>query len=264
MKPLDTTTVKPCNVNRVVTAYNNAKDMVMTIETYINNNNVSLREACQLLYPDLDYHFVYSVMKRWSDIPISSAINGKSKSAKIAYSNRRIFSKTDKDVVVSMYVDEKRTLKHISNEFGTNSVTVMQFLQECGVPRRTKSEIMTIRMASAEARENLRRHSTKNYLNKRKTGTKPEIEFKCWLDQNCISYEEQFRKVGNGHPYDFFIPHLNLIVEIDGFYWHQSDKQKIKDAKHVEDAIQQGYNIVRICTKELEESGNDYTKWIKI
>ena len=112
--------------------------------------------------------------------------------------------------------------------------------------------------------ETARQRGITNFLKQRKHGTKPELEFKEWLDSKSIDYVEQYRKVGNGHPYDFFIPSLNLLVEIDGFYWHQSDKQKIKDNNHTREAVERGYNIVRICTKELDENQKDYTKWIKI
>lgn len=70
--------------------------------------------------------------------------------------------------------------------------------------------------------------------------------------------------MGNGHPYDFFLPQYNLIVEIDGTYWHSSKEQQLKDKKHVDDAVKKGYNIIRIDTTELAAEKGDYSKWLMI
>lgn len=35
-----------------------------------------------------------------------------------------------------------------------------------------------------------------------------------------IVYRRQFRIKGSRHPFDFFIPSLNLIIELDGCFWH--------------------------------------------
>lgn len=55
-------------------------------------------------------------------------------------------------------------------------------------------------------------------LPKNKFNTKPEREFKEILNKLKIDYIQGF-KFGYKF-YDFYIPKLNILVEIDGIYWH--------------------------------------------
>jgi very-short-patch-repair endonuclease len=53
------------------------------------------------------------------------------------------------------------------------------------------------------------------------SNTKPELLFKSILDVLNIEYKQQYhlqKKI-----YDFYIPSKNLLVEIDGTYWHGKD-----------------------------------------
>lgn len=48
------------------------------------------------------------------------------------------------------------------------------------------------------------------------------------------------------HVYDFFIPSVNLIIEVDGEYWHGLPGEKDKDTRNSYIANDQGYNIIRM------------------
>jgi len=57
------------------------------------------------------------------------------------------------------------------------------------------------------------------------TDTKPELEFKQWLEKYNIKYIHQYRtKYGL---VDFYIPENDLYIEIDGEYWHPIIKENL-------------------------------------
>lgn len=103
--------------------------------------------------------------------------------------------------------------------------------------------------------------------------TNPEKEFKNFLDDNNITYIQQYRINGFRHPYDFYLPNSNLIVEIDGpQHWKgavygtkgksEQEKEEIfsnhlrKDAEENYIAGSNGYKIARIM---VNKSLNDTT-----
>jgi very-short-patch-repair endonuclease len=56
-----------------------------------------------------------------------------------------------------------------------------------------------------------------------KTNTKPEIKFKNILEELNIEYIQNYRYKYNH--YDFYLIKFNILVEIDGNYWHGKDKE---------------------------------------
>lgn len=55
--------------------------------------------------------------------------------------------------------------------------------------------------------------------------TKPELEFKHFLDYNNIKYTQQY-VIGEGI-IDFYLHTQNLLIEIDGNYWHPIAKKNL-------------------------------------
>lgn len=51
-----------------------------------------------------------------------------------------------------------------------------------------------------------------------KINTKPEVEFKEILEEYNINYVQNFKY--KGFHFDFYIPDMDILVEIDGNYWH--------------------------------------------
>jgi len=102
--------------------------------------------------------------------------------------------------------------------------------------------------------------------NRKYTKTKPELHFMELLDKNNIEYKFQHWvewKHGWKKFYDFYIPNKNLLIEIDGVYWHGKDKiddklnnQQIQtrqnDAIKNELAKKRGYDLMRIWEDEIE------------
>jgi len=96
--------------------------------------------------------------------------------------------------------------------------------------------------------------------------TEPERKLVQIFNELEIEFETQ--KIISGKIYDFFVPSVNLLIEVDGTYWHaygllpeemnamqrksvKNDKKKNIIAKGY------GYELIRVWEHELK---NDYDK----
>jgi very-short-patch-repair endonuclease len=55
-------------------------------------------------------------------------------------------------------------------------------------------------------------------LSKKKKNTKPEKEFKIVLKELDIKFKQSYKY--KGYYFDFYLPELDILVEVDGVYWH--------------------------------------------
>lgn len=83
-----------------------------------------------------------------------------------------------------------------------------------------------------------------------KVNTNIELEFKAFCERNRIEFEPQFilNHPKNAWLCDFYIPSLNLIVEVDGEYWHFSKKQINRDYLKNKNALEMGYRYIQISS----------------
>lgn len=99
--------------------------------------------------------------------------------------------------------------------------------------------------------------------------TRPELDFEFWLKKNKIKYKSPFHL--KGKLYDFYIPHKNMLIEIDGIYWHAKgvpDRQlnEIQKANKENDNIknrlakENGYTIMRIWEDEITHVSEHFYK----
>lgn len=98
----------------------------------------------------------------------------------------------------------------------------------------------------------------------RSRDTKPELMFAALLDELSIEFEKQFLiqfgKIGVNrfrHCYDFKIKHLDVLIEIDGDYWHSLPEIIERDKICESVASEKGYKVLRFKQSELE---NDYDR----
>lgn len=96
-----------------------------------------------------------------------------------------------------------------------------------------------------------------------KNKTWPEMEFERLLNELGVPYRTQ--EVVGGKIFDFYIPSANLLVEIDGDYWHGNPKiykrpnkmqntNKKNDRKKTLIAENEGYKISRVWESDLKEN----------
>ena len=119
--------------------------------------------------------------------------------------------------------------------------------------------------ATPEQRETYRQARLKYMaLNPQKLKeTGGERQIKKWLIDNGISFQQQYSLRPFGHPYDFYIPQYNTLIEFDGtHHWdriwfgvaNKTEQEKIlllekqmeKDAIENYDAGKRGMKIIRL------------------
>lgn len=95
--------------------------------------------------------------------------------------------------------------------------------------------------------------------------TKPELEFKALLEKNKIQYIFQKAlpwKRGWKKWYDFYIPEYNLLIEVDGKYWHGKDKtynelndqqKQTRDNDNLKNDLAKnlGFNLARVWCESI-------------
>lgn len=110
----------------------------------------------------------------------------------------------------------------------------------------------------AGVKTNLKKNAAKMSV----TMTWPEREFKKLLKELKVPFEIQ--KIIGNKIFDFYIPHLNLIIEVDGCYYHGNpekfavlnnmQKKNIRNDAF-KDALAKGhgYSIERVWESDLKE-----------
>lgn len=95
-----------------------------------------------------------------------------------------------------------------------------------------------------------------------------------FLDTIGIKYERQFEAKDIGRFYDFYLPDYNLIIEIDGDFYHsygityeqmspmQKRNKRVDEAKN-EWALSHGIPIMRIWEHDINESPQKVKKMIE-
>lgn len=75
------------------------------------------------------------------------------------------------------------------------------------------------------------------------------------LDTQRIKYTQQFRPEGMTKPFDFYFPDTNILLEIQGDYWHNLPGAWERDKVKAEEAIDLGYIVYEIWEHDLKELG---------
>lgn len=75
------------------------------------------------------------------------------------------------------------------------------------------------------------------------------------LDKLDVMYVQQYRLPGYARVYDFYISDQNLLVEVDGMYWHSLYDAKCVDAEKDYVAVMRGFRILRIKEEDMESMG---------
>ena len=108
------------------------------------------------------------------------------------------------------------------------------------------------RRAALKSRDLLRKAGIKGYMAQDRTKKPTSIErivYQKLLDLGIV-FEKQY-VVGNKFIVDVYIPDYNLIIEVDGSYWHSLDRIIKKDKAENAYLKKCGYRLVRIPEQEV-------------
>lgn len=210
----------------------------------------SLKFICEA--NDLNYFVFYKKIKK--ENPGILERNWTSDSKKKRYSDVQKIN-LDDGVIVDMYKNKKISARKIANEFGVTQNTILRILRENNVPKNNQSTYWT-----DEKRERQRQLCYDGKIGVHTQGngayrfTKPERDFAAWCDENKIGYERQYQISDGMHRYDFKIDSANILVEIDGEYWHSSPEQREKDTQFEKEASKNGLTVLRFSDKIIHET----------
>ena len=114
------------------------------------------------------------------------------------------------------------------------------------------------RMTTPDAIGRIRRAVSKRLSNpiyaQKQFDTKPELKFQKFLEQANIAFTKQYiiETVNGNWTYDFYIPSLLMLVEIDGEYWHSKSLEQVnRDKIKSNVAGLAGYKLARISDKDF-------------
>lgn len=170
--------------------------------------------------------------------------------------------KVSKEELEYWYWSQNQSLWEIAERFGySNGMAVLRDFKHYGILTRDHSAAGKAKYASSPIYKD---KVLSGFEQSRKhwcAGKKTWIEQWCaeWLDSNHIIYEYQYQlpiQISNlRHYFDFFLPEFGLLIEMDGVYWHQGDKQIQRDNFFDASARHSGFMVVRITDDECKMKG---------
>ena len=106
---------------------------------------------------------------------------------------------------------------------------------------------------------------------KRTSNTKPERDFMMLCEKIGVPVRHQFliqfRSIKKGkrfrHLYDFKIEGTNILVEVDGDYWHSQPEIAERDKICEQIALEKGYQLVRFKQSEMERNPEIVESFLK-
>lgn len=99
-------------------------------------------------------------------------------------------------------------------------------------------------------------------LSKKKKNTKPERELKTILKELGIKFKQSYKY--KGYYFDFYLLELNILVEVDGVYWHGKGlnweelnetqrNSRLNDNKKNQLCLDNQIPLIRLWENELEK-----------
>lgn len=114
-------------------------------------------------------------------------------------------------------------------------------------------ERMTTPEAIERIRNNVAKRLTDPSMAQKQYGTKIELRMGEWLDKHNLAYmcQHQLTTSIGTFVYDFYVQSMNLLIEVDGEYWHSKSLEQInRDKLKVRKAKEAGLVCVRISDQD--------------
>lgn len=167
-----------------------------------------------------------------------------------------------------LYIKEKLTTSQIANVFEVSQRSVRRWLKNCGIEIRVSNTGRThtkeTRMKMSERMmgkknpmygkvEVMRKRQLNGLLAQQNSKEPTSIEKKVYeaLKAKGLLFETQ--KLINGKfIVDAYIPSLNLVIEVDGKYWHSLDRVMKKDKAENAYLKKCGFKLLRLSEMEIK------------
>lgn len=203
---------------------------------------------------DYPYGTLYRFIRTNNLRPVGAvANNGKFKGQPLP---KATVSTWDPDEIRSLYWDKENDLYEIAAMKGCSQVTVLNFMKRHCIERRSKGESTKLSYRkNPERREVDRMNCLMGVSGYNAASRESWIEVECreWLTYHGIEFDQEYQIDNPGHFYDFRVG--DTLIEMDGVYWHNKPEQQAKDRAFEAYAEANGYTVIRITDKELNEFG---------
>lgn len=227
------------------------------------NSGKSLSEICR--ERDIHYYRTYAEIKKssYSD-SVNHRSGARSKTAMKAHKNRRKFSEDEILKLYDEYINGEN-LYELADKYEVSAAGIHHWFNARGLPRRSKSDAMKLLFEKyPERREYFRQlvyDGISGYPNNAKRKSWIEAACEEWLVKNNLEFDAEYRIKGYGHAYDFRCG--DVLIEMDGVYWHNTPENIINDKEFERIAEENGYTVIRITDEELKSNPNIFESVLK-
>lgn len=178
-----------------------------------------------------------------------------------------------------MHNVEMKTIKQVSEELGIVRISIMRVCKKYGIKTRTISEDNHRRYANMtkeqmkaqtkKANEGIRElfknpkwkeEQIKKVMEAQNfVRSAPELLFEKLMNENGYFPQVQYTDGMAGFALDFAFPEIKLAIEIDGEYWHNLEKTKIKDRRrNYFLGVKKGWEVIHIPAKDFTQHSEHY------
>lgn len=178
--------------------------------------------------PNNKRKFIRCCSKKCTSKLKSQNMKNNHKNGKLQYDRPKIVTKLDRDLLVDLYCYKYWKIEDIAKYLKVKYSTVTREFKRLGVPKEfyrvcpnCGQEYACPRRSMLDENSNKFKKfcSRKCFLSSRKqTDTWIEREVKRFLDETKINYISQY-EIGR-MTVDFYVPHKNLAIEVNGDFWH--------------------------------------------
>lgn len=229
------------------------------MEKYVDDfmkSNTSLLHYCEI--NKVSYRKMYFYIKEHYPNLISRKNNGKSARAKQAQQSSIKFNPT-KEEIEKLFFEDGLGQREIAEYYKVSKALVCKKMKQYCIDVKSVGQS---RYWNDSRREHFRMLANTGVVgvfrnqNWKYHSTSIEKFFIDECERLNISYKRQYPIEKYGHQYDFYIEKYNLLVEMDGEYFHNLPNQKVKDLEQMQRCVELGYTIVRITDKEIDKNRN--------
>ena len=176
--------------------------------------------------------------------------------------------KLTRDVLFKLYWVDLLDMYEIADMFNVSASGILYRMRKYDIPSRNKSDAAKLLYKKNPGLREIHRKNANNGItgifrkgnNYKNTNIEKMFEDYCIFEN--IVYNKQFQIYPGGHRYDFLV-NSNILVELDGSYWHDRDNQRIKDDNHDNEARLNGYIIFRFSDLIIKETNGGCFNVIK-
>ncbi len=196
----------------------------------------------------------YSTIHNWVSrhkLPIRSRSEG----CKIRWQSVEQLYKSE-DWLREQYCVNQLSTIEIAQIAGCGETSITNWMKRFGISRRASGgKPWNNKIRRKKFGEVIKRlHAEGRYKGTCQSPTSIETATDKALSDLDISHTAEYVILGRGYRYDQLV-YPNILIEVQGDYWHSSEKARVRDAEKAKWAAQNGYRLITIWEHEIKARG---------